>query len=64
MFRLTGSESSARAMVGRAVVTTVESSICIKSAQPTIKGRTRRACGETAGVAALGGVFGLGVDIE
>ena len=41
MFSRTGSEPKSAAMVGKAVVTTVESSICMSSAQPTIKGNIR-----------------------
>ena len=42
-FSRTGVESRARAMAGRAVATTVASSICMKSAQPTMKGIIRAA---------------------
>ena len=41
MFMLTGSVPSEAAMAGMAVVTTVESSICMKRAQPTNSGNTR-----------------------
>lgn len=37
------------AMVGRAVATTVESSICMNSAQPTMKGIIRISRDEAAG---------------
>lgn len=39
----TGVEPSAAAMAGRAVATTVESSICMNRAQPTMKGIMRAA---------------------
>ncbi len=42
-FSRTGVEPRAAAMAGRAVATTVESSICMKSAQPTMKGIMRAA---------------------
>jgi len=41
MFMLTGSVPSEAAMAGMAVVTTVESSICMNRAQPTSRGNTR-----------------------
>ena len=41
IFSRTGSAPRSAAIVGRAVVTTVESSICINSAHPTIKGSIR-----------------------
>ncbi|MNI31655.1 hypothetical protein D3C73_855420 [compost metagenome] len=42
-FSRTGVDPSARAMAGRAVATTVASSICMNSAQPTMKGIMRAA---------------------
>ncbi|GAB3346285.1 hypothetical protein GCM10027565_52290 [Bordetella tumulicola] len=42
-FSRTGVEFSACAMAGNAVATTVESSICINSAHPTMKGIIRAA---------------------
>ena len=49
IFKRTGSAPRSTAIVGKAVVTTVESSICISRAQPTIKGSIR------SGLAGFGG---------
>ncbi|GAB1829915.1 hypothetical protein MyNCGM683_08440 [Achromobacter xylosoxidans] len=54
-FSRTGVDPRARAMAGRAVATTVASSICMNSAQPTMKGimRAARAASGVEGGAGL-----------
>src|SRR5690606_25287550 len=60
MFMCTAVVPKSRAMAGRAVATTVESSICMNRAQPTIRGIIRRSRGEGAGPEGEGSDIGWG----